>query len=91
MDKSQLIEKLSSDFGFKTEEASLLLNEFVGAVRDYCKNLDAVAIPGFGTFQPVKTDEYVSTDTETGKRYLMPPTVEVKLKSSVVLRKKLIG
>lgn len=91
MDNTQLIEKLSSDYGFKSEEASLLLNEFVGAVRDYCKNLDAVAIPGFGTFQPVKTDEFISNDGETGKRYLMPPSVEVTLKSSVVLRKKLIG
>lgn len=91
MDNSHIIEKLSSEFDYNSEEASLLLKEFVCAVRGFCNDLDAVAIPGFGTFQPIKTDEYITTNETTGKRTLMPPVVEVTLKSSVVLRKKLIG
>ena len=91
MDNQTLIGQLSETTGIHKDKISNLLESFAEPVRDCCKKGQQVAIPGFGTFQPVKNDEWISTDPETGVRTLMPPSVAVELKTSVVLRKKLLG
>ena len=62
--------------------------DVIDALGDFCAQGDSVAIPGFGTFQSVKTDEHIDTDNE-GRRMLIPPSITVEFKSSVVLRKSL--
>lgn len=52
--------------------------------------LDAVAIPGFGTFSPFKTDECVQTG-EDGKKYLIPPYIELQWRPSIMLRKQFVS
>lgn len=87
----ELTERLSQSTGRTHEDVEKLLSSFVKALRTSNLEGKAVAIPGFGTFQPEKTEETISIDPVTGKRYLMPPSVKIVFKSSVVLRKKLIG
>ena len=89
--KKELLDKLSVCSGNTPEHTELLLNGFVEVLKEYSKEGDAVAIPGFGTFQPEKTDEWISESPDTGERYLNPPFVKLILKSSIVLRKKLLG
>lgn len=48
---------------------------------------DNVAIPGFGTFESTKKDEYVDTDPTTGQRTLMPPQIQVTFKPGSRLKK----
>lgn len=91
MELTDLIDKLSATSGLDTQQTRGLLDSFVESLRKCCKEGDAVAIPGFGTFQPNKTDEHIAVNTDTGKRTLYPPSVTLTLKSSVVLRKKLLG
>ncbi|MDE7407300.1 MAG: HU family DNA-binding protein [Muribaculaceae bacterium] len=50
---------------------------------------DSVAIPGFGTFTPIKSDEQIVTDRSTGKKLLLPPELTLNFSSSSVLRKKI--
>lgn len=50
-------------------------------------NMDDVAIPGFGTFSAVKTNEYVAIDPVTGQRMLMPPSVKASLRVGSGLKK----
>ncbi|MDE6460407.1 MAG: hypothetical protein K2K52_06195, partial [Paramuribaculum sp.] len=57
-------------------------------LKNFCNEMDAVAVPGFGTFQPVKENEMVIAG-EDGSSTLLPPAIEVKFKSSVILRKAL--
>ncbi|MBD5193049.1 MAG: HU family DNA-binding protein [Paramuribaculum sp.] len=89
MNDHTLINGVSEKLDITSEEAQRLLAATVDAIRDCCMNLDAVAVPGFGTIQPVKHDEEIRTDLSTGQKMLFPPCIEVEFKSSVVLRKKL--
>lgn len=88
MDTKELISRLSMESGQTAEEISLKVDTLSSILRNFCKELDAVAVPGFGTFQPVKEDEIVVTGSD-GSRTLLPPAIEVKFKSSVILRKAL--
>ena len=88
MNDHTLINGVSEKLNISTEETQRLLSASVEAIRDCCMNLDAVAVPGFGTIQPVKHDEEIRTDLSTGQKMLLPPCIEIEFKSSVVLRKK---
>lgn len=88
MDTKELISRLSMESGQTAEEIYLKVDTLSSILRNFCKELDAVAVPGFGTFQPVKEDEIVVTGSD-GSRTLLPPAIEVKFKSSVILRKAL--
>ena len=62
----------------------------VDTLLEYCSNLDGVAIPGFGTFTPVKSDERIVKDSD-GKTFLLPPSIELKWRPSVMLRKHFVS
>lgn len=74
--------------GKSTDEISSLIDAVKNTLGECCTSLDAVAIPGFGTFSPTKTDERI-VETEDGKRMLLPPSITVDFKASVLLRKSL--
>ena len=48
-----------------------------------------VAIPGFGEFVPVKDDERIELDKESGKRMLLPPMVRLTFEPSSILKSKI--
>ena len=58
-------------------------------VREECAKANRVAIPGFGTFEGVKHEEEITSDLTTGKRMLLPPSVEVRFVAGSMLKKKL--
>ena len=53
-------------------------------------NLDIIAIPGFGEFEALRKEEYISVDDATGKKVLYPPCIEVNFNASSLLKKKMI-
>lgn len=87
----ELTDKLSQATGIEADTAGKMIEAFVDSLKKHCAEGDAVAIPGFGTFQTVRAPEYISETYQPGKRFLMPPEVRITLKTSVVLRKKLLG
>ena len=87
----ELIDKLSQATGTDIDVTGKMVATFVESLKKHCAEGDAVAIPGFGTFQTVRAPEYISETYQPGKRYMMPPEVKITLKASVVLRKKLLG
>lgn len=89
MDNKQLTARLAHQMGIDPEKARKLAAALIDTVRDTCADLDSAAIPGFGTFQSVKTDEHIAVDPATNKRMLMPPSITLHFAPSVVLRKKL--
>ncbi len=86
MDTTKII---AAGMGMEAAEAEQLTADLVQCISAFCGELDAVAIPGFGTLQPVKSDETISTDLSSGRRILMPPCIQIDFKCSVVLRKRL--
>lgn len=91
MTHKDLISQLSAAVSVDKDVAETLLLAVSDTLTEFCAGLDAVAIPGFGTFQPVKKEESIITDTESGKRKLLPPSIQVEFKSSVLLRKQFEG
>lgn len=86
-----LIRKIADDTQFDADKCNLLFSVFKDALLENAKELNSVSIPGFATFSTEKIDERVINDSESGKQILCPPTIEMHLKSSVVLRKKILG
>ncbi|MCC8038953.1 MAG: HU family DNA-binding protein [Bacteroidales bacterium] len=70
-------------------EVNTLIDALAGILREQCQQLNTVAIPGFGAFEPVKEDEKIITDLSSGKRMLLPPCVTLTFKPSHLLKKRL--
>lgn len=88
MDSKTFTGNLASRTGCDTTTAAKLTDAFAAIVREQCGEGNRVAIPGFGTFEGVKHDEEISTDLATGKRMLLPPSVEVKFVAGGMLKKR---
>lgn len=89
MDNKKLVETVATNLGRTNKDVSKLLEAFAGVLRARCGEMDSVAVPGFGTFEPKKRNERVIVHPSSGKRMLVPPRVVVGFKLSKVLKAKL--
>lgn len=89
MDNKKLVSTLANKLGRSTDDVSKLLDAFTGVVVDRCGELDSIAIPSFGTFEPKKKNERVVVNPGNGKRMLVPPKVVMSFKISNVFKGKL--
>lgn len=89
MDSKFLIETIAAKLGRSTEDVDKLLDAFAGVLGSRCGDMDTVAIPGFGSFEPRKRDERVMVHPSSGRRMLVPPKVVLGFKVSNVLKSKL--
>jgi len=89
MEHKQLVDALTKKLGRNKTDINKLIDALSGVVKTHCGELDNVAMPGFGTFEPEKMMERVVKDADTGKRTLMPPRVALRFKLSNVLRSKM--
>ncbi len=91
MNLTELKALLSENLGCSVDESEAMLNATIEALKEYAKELDSVAIPGFGTLSCTKIDEQIIDNQKTGQKVLTPPQIKLSFKSSVVLRKKFVG
>lgn len=89
MENKKLIETVAANLGRSTEDVSKLVEALAGVLRTRCSEMDSVAVPGFGTFEPKKRNERLMVHPSTGKRMLVPPKVVLGFKVSNVLKAKL--
>ena len=90
MDSKTFISHLSKSLGTDTASTGKMVDALAKVVAEIGAELDSVAIPGFGTFQTVKTDEHVEVDPATQQRTLVPPAITMHFQPSVVMRKKMM-
>lgn len=88
MDSKTLLNDIAVIIGRDKQDVVTLLNAFVGVLRKYCSVGNSIAVPGFGTYEVVKTDEEISTDQNSGKRLLLPPHISLNFRPSALLRSK---
>lgn len=86
MDNKQFITRLAKANGTDYKQTQALAREMFGALTDTLCAGDSVAIPGFGTFSPDKTEEHIAKDLTDGKTYLFPPEIRVAFKESGLLK-----
>ncbi|MCF0181878.1 MAG: HU family DNA-binding protein [Muribaculaceae bacterium] len=89
MENKKLVSLLAEKLGRSDDDVNKLLDAFTGVVASRCGELDSIAIPSFGTFEPKKKNERVVVNPSTGKRMLVPPKVVMSFKISNVLKNKL--
>lgn len=88
MDSKTFITSLANRTGCDTTMAAKLAEGFATILREQCGEGNRVAIPGFGTFEGLKHDEEITTDLATGKRMLLPPSVEVSFVAGGMLKRR---
>ncbi len=89
MDYKAFISGLAHKLDCDTTTAGKLVDGFVAIVREETANANRVALPGFGTFEGVKHEEEIISDLATGKRMLLPPSIELTFVPGGMLKKKL--
>jgi len=89
MDNKRLVERVAANLGRSTDDVSKLLEALAGVLQARCSEMNTVAIPSFGSFEPHQRNERVIVHPSTGKRMLVPPRVVLTFKVSRVLKNKL--
>ncbi len=89
MDYKQLRKILVDRTGRSQADIDALVEGLSVVLRQHGAELDAVAVPTFGTFSPVKHDEVVSEDLSTGKRMLLPPEIVMEFEPSASMLRRL--
>ena len=79
--------ELSARIGRDRKSTQALLDGLRTALVQRCGELEAVAVPGFGTFTPEKHSEKVTRDLSTGKDVLLPPEITLEFSPASKLRK----
>lgn len=89
MDNRKLIDKVARKLGRDKQDVAKLMEAFTSIIAARCSELDTIAIPGFGSFEPRKRNERIQYNPANGKRALLPPRVTLNFKLSNVLKNKL--
>lgn len=88
MDRRTAIDRIAKKLDISREDANMLFDGLRGIMAERCAELDSIAIPGFGTFEPRKKEERIAMHPATGKRILVPPKIVLSFKPSSLLKQK---
>lgn len=88
MDHNTFITGLARQLGKDVQEVDSLVGCLAKTIKENASELDSVAIPGFGRFDAVKNEEYISTDLSTGRRILFPPEIKFNFTAGSMLKKR---
>lgn len=89
MDYKQLRKTISEQTGRTEADVDALTEGLSLILQQTGVELDAVAVPTFGTFRPVKHKETISEDLSTGKRMLLPPEIVMDFEPSASLLRRI--
>lgn len=89
MDNKTFVNKLAQRLRCDNETAARLTEGLGVILREQCGESARVAVPGFGSFEGVKNPEEIVNDLASGKRMLLPPSIEVKFTAGSLLKKKI--
>ena len=84
MENKEIVNRIAKKLGRKSADINKLVDGLSTVLKNSCAEMDSMAIPGFGSFEPKKKNERV-----TVKRLLIPPKVVLSFKISNVLKNKL--
>lgn len=86
MNTKDLITTIRGQQSLSAEEAELLFDATVKAIKTQLLNGNLVAVQGFGQLEPKKKNERISVNPASGERMLVPPKISVAFKPSTVLK-----
>ena len=77
MDNKAFLAALASKSGLELKTVQTLSSALIAELGTQLRNLNAVDIPGFGTFTAEKNSERVGVDPVTKECLLYPPCIEI--------------
>lgn len=89
MDSKILTDTLSARLDVSRETVASLIEGLTKTVGECGAQLDSVAVPTFGTFEPKKRLERVALHPASGQRLLVPPKIVLTFKPSAMLKQKI--
>lgn len=89
MDNRAFTIRLSKATDMDSKNVQQILSEYIAMVAETALDFDSVAVPGFGTFTPVKTTDHIDTDPVTGRNTLVPPRIDLTFKPGSRLKKSI--
>ena len=89
MDNNTLIDTLSQRLKCDKQDVASMVSALVDTIAGKCGEMDIIALPGFGSFEPKMRKERVVVMPATGKRMLVPPKVSLTFKPSALLKQRL--
>lgn len=88
MDTKVALDLISSKSGISRETTASMLSALTEIVGEACAQLNSIAIPGFGTFEPKKKLERIAVHPSSGQRMLVPPKISLSFRPSALLKQK---
>lgn len=89
MDNKTLIDHLSKRLDISRDTVTELIDGLAEVIGECGSNLDSVAVPSFGSFEPRKRMERVALHPASGKRLLIPPKIVMTFRPSIILKQKI--
>ena len=89
MDSKTFIAQLARRLNIDRTECTEMVQSLADTIGTRGAEMDSVAIPGFGTFEPRMRRERINVQPVSGRRMLLPPKVVLSFKPSALLRQKL--
>lgn len=77
MTQQELLGKISEKIQTPLEKTNNVLDVILSVITEELLENGLVSIDGFGVFKTQKISEYISLNSKTGERLLMPPSVEI--------------
>ena len=84
---NSITDSVNSRCGLDAIKSETYFTALADIIKETLLEHDSVALPGFGTFTTSKSDEKVITDPLSGKRQLVPPSINVVFVPSLKLAK----
>ena len=88
MEYSSLAALLAERLNISLKEVDAMCDSFSEVLGEAGADLDSVAIPTFGIFEPRRRTERIAVNPSSGKRILYPPKIGLSFRPSAILRKK---
>lgn len=85
--EKEVIERFAKIMGRDSKDIEALFDGLGSIIKENLVDMNSIALPGFGTFTPVKNEEYIKE--ENGSKILYPPVIIVNFVSSALLRRKI--
>ena len=89
MDSKTLTDLISHKLDISTESVNQMMEGLIKIIGERCAELDSIAIPAFGTFEPKKRLERIALHPASGNRLLVPPKISLTFKPSYLLKQKI--
>ncbi len=87
MDNKTFRRVLGERLGRSAKDVDTLIGALAGLLVENSQLMRVLAVPGFGSFVPVKHEEKIITDLSTGKRVLLPPEIALEYVPGSTMRR----